>query len=307
MHDFINAVESGEVVIIDGGTGTELERRGASMNKKAWGAQATLTHPFLLRGIHEDYIRAGAEMIIANTYPASRHVLEDAGLGDDFERINRRAVQIAREAADHAAGPVAVAGSISTTTFSKGGELDYERLPDEKTAFNYYLSHAAILAEAGADLIILEMMRDVEQTSYALRAAKETGLPVWVGFSCEPGETGEVLLYGKSGLLKDAVAAAGSLRPHAIGVMHSQMEHTPDAVSTVAGRWSGPVFAYPHRGVFEMPNWRFTDTVSPTEFADAAVHWVKAGATVIGGCCGIGPEHIRELSESLPARLKGVC
>jgi S-methylmethionine-dependent homocysteine/selenocysteine methylase len=307
MHDFIRAVESGELVIIDGGTGTELERRGASMNKKAWSAQATLTHPFLLSGIHEDYIRAGAEMIIANTYPASRHVLEDAGLGEEFENINRRAVQIAREAADHASRPVAVAGSISTTTFSKSGELDYDRLPDEKAAFDYYLSHAEILAEAGADLIILEMMRDVEQTSYALRAAKETGLPVWAGFSCEPGDGGEVLLYGKSGPLKEAVAAVGSLRPHAVGVMHTQMEHTADSVAAIADRWSGPVFAYPHRGVFEMPNWRFTDTVSPTDFADAAAHWFKAGASVIGGCCGIGPAHIRELSESLPARLRGVC
>jgi S-methylmethionine-dependent homocysteine/selenocysteine methylase len=89
--------------------------------------------------------------------------------------------------------------------------------------------------------------------------------------------------------------------------MHSQMEITTPAVEALVTRWSGPTFAYPHRGVFEMPNWRFIDTVSPSDFADAAVHWFKAGATAIGGCCGIGPKHIRELSESLPARLRGVC
>jgi S-methylmethionine-dependent homocysteine/selenocysteine methylase len=84
------------------------------------------------------------------------------------------------------------------------------------------------------------------------------------------------------------------------------MEITSRAVAAIAGRWSGPVFAYPHRGVFEMPNWRFIDTVTPEDFAEASVDWAKAGATVIGGCCGIGPEHIAELSRSLSARLSGV-
>lgn len=306
MYDIMRTVESGQIVIIDGGTGTELERRGAPMNEKAWSARATLTHPDLLKAIHEDYIRAGAEMIIANTFPASRHVLEDAGLGEKFEEINLRAVEIAREAADNTNRPVAVAGSISTTTFTKDGALDYERLPGENRAFDRYLEHAKILAGAGVDLIVLEMMRDVEQTSYALRAAKDTGLPVWAGFSCEPGNGG-MLLYGKSGPLVEAVAAIGSLRPDAVGVMHTQIEDTAEAVRTIATRWSGPIFAYPHRGVFEMPNWRFTDTISPSDFASAAVHWVRAGAQIIGGCCGIGPEHIRELSETLRARLDGVC
>ena len=82
------------------------------------------SHPQLLRSIHEDYVRAGARMVIANTFPASLHVLQEAGLEDRFEEINRRAVQIAREAADQADGTVAVAGSISTTTFSGTGALD---------------------------------------------------------------------------------------------------------------------------------------------------------------------------------------
>lgn len=307
MYDIMQTIESGEIVIIDGGTGTELERCGAPMNEKAWSARATLTYASLLKAIHEDYIRVGAEMIIANTFPATKHVLEEAGLGDKFEEVNHRAVQIAREVSDQAARPVAAAGSISTTTFTKDGALDYERLPGSGEAFDYYLEHARILAESGADLIVLEMMRDMEQTSFALRAAQETNLPVWVGFSCEPGDKGEMFLYGKSGPLIEAVTAVGSLRPAAVGVMHTQMEHTAEAVSTIASRWSGPVFAYPHRGVFEMPNWRFTDTVSPADFADAAVRWVKTGAQIIGGCCGIGPEHIRELSETLRARLGVMC
>ena len=299
MDDLMTAIQSGKVVIIDGGTGTELERRGAPMNSAAWSAQATLTHPQLLRSIHEDYVRAGARMVIANTFPASLHVLQEAGLEDRFEEINRRAVQIAREAADQADGAVAVAGSISTTTFSGTGALDYHRLPDESRAVDYYLRHAGILADAGADLIVLEMMRDVAQTACALQAGQKTGLPVWVGFSCEPGESGEMLLLGKSETLSAAVRAISDLGPAAAGVMHTQMEDTLEAVRVTAASWDGPVFAYPHRGVFEMPHWRFTDTVTPEEFAAAAHQWVTAGARIVGGCCGIGPEHIRELAKKL--------
>ena len=299
MDDLMTAIQSGKVVIIDGGTGTELERRGAPMNSAAWSAQATLTHPQLLRSIHEDYVRAGARMVIANTFPASLHVLQEAGLEDRFEEINRRAVQIAREAADQADGTVAVAGSISTTTFSGTGALDYRRLPDESRAVDYYLRHAGILADAGADLIVLEMMRDVAQTACALQAGQKTGLPVWVGFSCEPGESGEMLLLGKSETLSAAVRAISDLGPAAAGVMHTQMEDTPEAVRVTAASWDGPVFAYPHRGVFEMPHWRFTDTVTPEEFAAAAHQWITAGARIVGGCCGIGPEHIRELAKKL--------
>jgi len=301
MHSFLETVESGRVVVIDGGTGTELERRGAPMNSRAWSAEAVLTSPDILLDVHRDFIMAGAQMIIANTFAATWHVLMDAGLGHEFEKINRRAVALARQAADEAGRDVAVAGSMSTTTFSDTGALDYSLLPGDQSAMDYYSRHAGILADAGADLIILEMMRDVEQTTYALRAAKAMGLPVWVGFSCEDGATGPPMLYGGSGPLEKAVVAVGSLAPHAVGVMHTQMAATKNAVSAITARWSGPVFCYPHMGVFEMPNWRFNDTVTPREFAEAASDWVRAGATVIGGCCGIGPEHIAELSRAFPA------
>ena len=106
---------AGEVVLLDGATGTELERRGAPMHEEVWCGAATLSHGALLRDIHEDYIRAGASVIVANTYGSNRIMLEPAGLGGEFETINRRAVEIAREARDRAAGSdvVAVAGSMS--------------------------------------------------------------------------------------------------------------------------------------------------------------------------------------------------
>ena len=107
-------IVAGGTVLLDGGTGTELERRGVPMNERAWCGDAILGHADRLREIHEDYIRAGAEVIITNTFATARHCLEPIGLGGDVERANRVAVEVAREARERVADhDVAVAGSIS--------------------------------------------------------------------------------------------------------------------------------------------------------------------------------------------------
>ena len=104
---------SGAPVIIDGGMGTELEKSGVPMDGKVWSGKAVLTHSDAVRTVHEEFIQAGAEVIIANTFAAARHMLEPGGLGDHVAEINTNAVRLACEARDNTAqGPVAVAGSI---------------------------------------------------------------------------------------------------------------------------------------------------------------------------------------------------
>lgn len=90
-------IEDGEVIILDGATGTELEKRGVPMDEAAWCAAALATHPEVVRSVHEDYILAGADVIITNTFPAAKHVLEEAGLGGRFRELNARAVELAWE------------------------------------------------------------------------------------------------------------------------------------------------------------------------------------------------------------------
>src|ERR671915_1409709 len=117
MNDVQERLDAGEVVILDGAMGTELERRGVPMDEVAWDAAALLTHPDTVREVHEDYIRAGADVIITNTFATARHVLEPAGMGERFRELNTRAVVLAKEARENAAeGEVFVAGSISTFT-----------------------------------------------------------------------------------------------------------------------------------------------------------------------------------------------
>ena len=111
-------LKTGAVIIMDGGTGTEIRRRGTPTGERAWSAEPMPDHPDLIREIHEDYIRAGAEIIITNTFSTGRHKLEEAGMADRTVELNRLGVKLAQEARDRATSdrPVLIAGSMSTMT-----------------------------------------------------------------------------------------------------------------------------------------------------------------------------------------------
>lgn len=300
-------------MLLDGGTGTEIERRGAAMHEQAWSAMASLTDPDIVRGVHRSYLEAGAELIIANTYPSNRHVMSRAGLAAEFEPANRRAVELALEARAEVetrgrAAPgrrLWVAGSMSTTTFTGG--LDRDVLTTGGAFGHGYRAQAQILADAGADLLILEMMRDVDETLLCLSAAQDTGLPVWLGFSAERDTRGGLRFFGSQDPFAEGVADVLSKGqpPQAVGVMHSQMELTGDAVAAIRRVWDGPIYAYPHHGIFEMPNWRFDDTLEPEAFAARAMDWVRLGVRAVGGCCGIRPPHIAALRDALAKEYGG--
>lgn len=296
MENLRQRLEKEETLLLDGATGTELEKRGVPMDDAAWCATALATHPEVVREVHEDYIRAGAEVIITNTFPAAKHVLEEAGMGDRFRELNARAAELAREARENAAeGQVYIAGSISTFP----ARLDHGYDPGEREARDNYAEQAEVLAEGGVDLIALEMMRDVEQTRYAIEAALKTRLPVWLGFSCKRTADGTVVLWDERDTLAEALESLPLRDISLVSIMHTQTEDTVPALHEVRERWDGPVGAYPHYGEFVMPNWQFIDKISPEDFAAEAQQWIEAGAHAIGGCCGTGPEHVRVLRQVL--------
>ena len=306
MRALEERLERGEVILLDGGVGTEIERRGVGMDEAAWCGVAVRSHPEVVRAVHEDYIRAGSEVITANTFGTARHVLEAAGLAGDVARINQDAVRLAREARDNAAeGPVWVAASMSSLA-----PLGARGLPEGERAGASYREQAELLAEAGADLIIAEMMTHAENAEIVVGAALETGLPVWVGFSAEVSRaTGELVPWkhsnegvgqGEFGQTIDVVLGLGSIS--AMGIMHSRLGDMSRALAFLGERWRGPTLAYAESGVWEPPSWRFQGIVAPGDYARAASRWIDAGARIIGGCCGIGPAHIRALRDMLAGK-----
>lgn len=300
----------GQTIILDGPTGTELQRRGVPMDPAAWCGPATLANERLLAAIHADYIGAGADVITANTYASSRLMLADAGLADRVDEINRRAVEAALRARDSAANgaSVVVAGSLSHMVPIRQGAraTDPEKLPSDAAIDDALAELAQILAASGCELIILEMMYHPRRVRAALNAARATKLPIWFGASARRGRRGTVISYDQSEEipLETIAALIPNVGIDAAGIMHTNVDLLGEAVDIVRGHFAGPLIGYPDSGDFEMPNWRFVDVITPENFETLCRGLIASGVQIIGGCCGLTPDHIRAAVRAKEAALR---
>jgi methionine synthase I (cobalamin-dependent) len=291
-------LDAGDVVILDGGTGTELQRRGVPMDPAAWCGPATLGNDKLLSEIHGDYIKAGAEVITANTYASSRLMLKPAGYADKVDEINLRAAEAALRARARtpASHSVVVAGSLShMVPMTRGSpDVDQGKMPSVSEMSDAFHELAQLLKAAGVELILLEMMYHPERAKLAVEAALATNLPVWFGLSARRAKDGRVVSYHQSEELPlDEIARLiPTTEIDAAGPMHTGSEVIADALSITRKHFSGALMAYPDSGYFEMPNWQFVGVIAPERFEAFCRGWIKAGVQVLGGCCGLTVEHI---------------
>lgn len=296
MGSLRDRLAAGDIVLIDGATGTELERLGVPMREGAWCGDVVRTHPDVLRAVHEAHIAAGAELIITNTFATHRHLLAFGGIEQHFELLNRRSVEVALEARDRAGNPdVAVAASMSTSR--QGGTP-----PPLAVARDNFAEQAEILAAAGADLFVLEMMRDLDETQLCIDAAAATGLPIWLGWSCVAADRPEPLLYEKAQTLRQGMAAIEGQPIDVVAIMHTEVEEVDACLDVLDETWDGPVGVYAHSGDFVPPNWIFNDIISADDYCAHCLRWVARGVQVVGGCCGITDAHIAVLRDALAAR-----
>jgi homocysteine S-methyltransferase len=283
IEDWRDKLDREDVVIIDGAMGSELARRGAPMSAAAWSGTATLERPEIVTGIHRDYVAAGADVLIANTYAGARFVLEAAGCADRFVETNRRAVELARSAAVQRPG-VAVAGSISNFP----PRFDRNAYPTREREAAAYEELAGLLVASGVDLIALEMLEEPVHAALAVAAARRADLPLWVGVSCRLDANRALVSYDYPEIaFVDVLDALLSMPVDVVNVMHSTLDAIPAALDEVRARFAGPVGVYPEI----EPN------VTPQELVSHAERWVEAGARLVGGCCGTGPPHIAALAK----------
>jgi S-methylmethionine-dependent homocysteine/selenocysteine methylase len=297
----------GEVIILDGATGTELQRRGVPMDELSWSATAIVTHPDVIREVHEDYIRAGADIITTNTFGTLSLSLRGTRLENRVAEVNRRAVQLAKEARSGSERAICIAGSmagmIGTVYWRDDGT-------SREAVRNAYREQAMMLTDAGVDLLFLEMTQDIDVGVAAVEGACQAGVPLWVAFSCNfmsslKGANRPLVAQARDGteyafgnLIGPVMAAGGEVA----GVNHSEIDMMDRALDVIFEKWSGPVSAYPNSGDWTPPNWGFDTVISPTDFVAVAESWVARGVQIIGGCCGIGPDHIALLSKRLCGR-----
>jgi S-methylmethionine-dependent homocysteine/selenocysteine methylase len=257
------------------------------------------------------HVRAGADVIIANTFAANRAALGPGGLGARVAEANHNAVRAALAARQAAGGrPVAVAGSMSSfcsiamhgrgTQAGEPGSAEDPRFP----SLADYREQAALLADAGVDLVALELMEAPGYGRAAIQAATETGLPVWLGISpvrLDDGSLGTDPELGSGLSFEELIRQLAEPGLAAITVMHAKPDVAPEAVGVIRQYFAGPIGVYAESGDWAAPNWVFNG-LNPEEYLLEAVGWVDAGAQIIGGCCGVGPEHIRLLADRLDRR-----
>jgi len=289
---------AGEMVILDGAIGTEILRRNVT-----WADHQLASRPEFVRGIHEDYIRAGADVISTNSFQLCRRALynhfrdethrRQIGAADLEERADKllaASVHLAIEARARTAGarPVAVAAAITTLEWCFRPDL----APSAKQAKSEYREIFQVVKDAGADLVLLETLNSISEARAALEVAKSLGLPCWTSFVCD--QCGR-LFTGET--MAEMVAALEPLGVDAIllncappGDINAGLKELLATAHVTTG-------AYPHIGRFDPPEWMFTDEYPPARYLQVAVSWKQMGARILGGCCGTTPDHIAALGD----------
>ncbi len=290
----------GQTVILDGGIGTEILRRDVT-----WADHQLLERPAVVRAIHQDYVRAGADVISTNTFQLTRRALFNhfrdeahrrqvgpADLDNRAEVLLRAASRLAVESRDAVADgrTVAVAGAITTLEWCFRPDL----APTPEQAHAEYVETIGTLADAGCDLVLIETVNSVGEARAAVEAANEVGLPCWVAFA--PTEDGK-LFTGET--MDEAEAALAPLGVDAILVNCAPPDDCRAGLVELARVRSGVKGLYPHVGRFDPPEWLFTDEYPPDAYAEEARQWAALGATVIGGCCGTTPDTIAAVARAL--------
>jgi S-methylmethionine-dependent homocysteine/selenocysteine methylase len=286
-------LRAGPPLLLDGALGTELERRGAAATLPLWSTHALLRDPALVAKVHAEYVAAGAEILTANTFRTQRRVLARAGIGERAPELTALAVELARRAARAPRDRVFVVGSAPPL------EDCYhpERVPDAAALADEHALHAAHLAAAGVDGILIETMNTIREAVAAARAARAHGVPFWVGFTCWEGAA---LLGGEP--LDAALAAAAAEGADAVLVNCLPASNVPACLPALraAGLPLGVYANLGAPGVSEGPG--STEPYAPEPFAEHATRWLAAGARIVGGCCGTTPAHIAAIRRRLAAR-----
>ena len=285
-------IDAGACILMDGATGTEVQKRGVPQLENAWNGGGALSHPDIVRQVHVDYLKSGAEIIISNSFATHLHALAAAGEEGRFEDYNRRAVELAVEARTDAGHDDAlVAAGVSY--WSWRGDM-----PPAEQMRNATREQLLIMAEAGADVICLEMMIDQPCFELTLDAATDIGLPVWVGLTTTLIPDGDFRLHAGDPLAP-AIALSVANDVDLINIMHTEVEFVAGSIDAVRQGWDGPIGVYAHSSKEINKRWVFENVISPTEYCALAARWKEMGISLIGGCCGIGAAHITALRSDI--------
>jgi S-methylmethionine-dependent homocysteine/selenocysteine methylase len=290
------------VTLLDGGMGQELVRRSGKPPTPLWSTAVMAEQPDLVETLHLEFITAGADIITINAYSCTPERLAQHADASQFEQLQRTACQLAQKARSSAeASQVQIAGCLPPLVASYHPEL----APDAETSLATYRRVCDVQAPS-VDLFLCETMASIAESIAAGTAACETGKPVWVAMTLDDRQP-ERLRSGE--LLSDAVDALRSLPLHGLLLNCSRPE-------TISSAWAGfvshaalPVGAYANgfTAIDALVPGGTVNTLEarmdlgPEAYSAFAQEWVRQGASLVGGCCEVGPAHIARLRQLLDA------
>ncbi|MBO9401062.1 homocysteine S-methyltransferase family protein [Shimia sp. R9_3] len=288
-----------QVILKDGGSGQELLARSSMSAHPLWSTKVMMEEPETVQAVHADFIRAGARLITLNTYSATPERLTREGVGDMFETLQKRAIDLANAARDEVeADGVKLAACLPP--------LHGSYRPDMS------LGHADLLPayqeivaaqEAACDVILCETLSSIAEATAAAQAGVETGKPTWV-FVTLKDDNSQTLRSGEP--LEAALDALKGIKVAGIGLNCSKPEVVSGGLPAVlASAGATGAYANAFTGIDPLEiggtvdGLRARDDVTPARYADFAMQWVADGARFVGGCCEVGPGHIAELANRL--------
>lgn len=297
MDTIFNRLPDG-LILLDGGMGQELINRKASGQGVLWSAKALFDKPEAVQAVHEDYIRAGADVITTNSYSCIRNNFEPEGLVNRLGEMNRLAVELAQRARDNCGRPVLIAGSMGPQRGSYRPDL----VGSFEETEALYREQAEFLAPH-VDLFICETLSCIVEARAAVVAATATGKPVWLSWSIEDSgaanlRSGESIRAAWDDITGSGVCAVllncsppeaiSRVLPELISICDIPVGAYANAFTPIPEKWD-------FHGEQSIPPSRID--VTPQAYADHAANWARAGARIIGGCCEVGPAHITRLNQ----------
>jgi homocysteine S-methyltransferase len=290
-----------EIILLDGGMGQELVARSGDEPTPLWATRVMIDHPGLVREIHDDYFAAGASVATTNTYNILHDRLEGVGLDNLYHALHLRALMEAHEARA-AAGRGMIAGSMGPLGESYRPDLT----PDIAVSAPLYAEKARILAPH-VDMILLETMSSLGLARGALKGAQAAGRPVWLSVSVHDRDGSRLRSGEPIEGLRDLIAEY----PTAAVLANCSMPEAMLDALRVLSTMGLPFGAYAN-GFSEIsslplpegggaPDYTHRHDLTPEKYGDFAMTWVEIGATIVGGCCEVGPAHIRHLAARLKA------
>jgi homocysteine S-methyltransferase len=299
-------IENEAPIVLDGGLGSELAARGHDLSSPLWSAELIARQPQAIAEVHRAYLDAGARCITGASYQASVPGLEAAGYdAEQIAAVFDDSVAIARRARDEFLRdnpgcpyrPL-VAASIGPygAFLADGSEYRGNYGVDDETLRNFHEPRLRRLDAAGADLLACETIPDLREARVLAQLLQSASTPFWISFCCGDSEH-----LHDGNLLADA---AGLFLPLpglvAVGVNCVDPGLVNGLIATLRAAGGGkPIVVYPNSGAqYDAERKRWHGQESAGQWAEQAVEWYRAGASLIGGCCRIGPDHILQLAKS---------